>query len=1777
MFPFKTGVVITGNSRGAVSAVNQTVAAQDKLKRATDKITASTDRYTQSITQWRRAIGGLIAGFSIQSLIETETRFDAIESAMTVGIGTAERAGRAFEFMRSESERLGLDLLSSSASMAQLQAAAQETILEGRGAAEIFQSIAEASTALGLSAYQTEGALRAIEQMISKGNVQAEELRGQLGERLPGAFQIAAAAMGVSTEKLNDMLEEGEVLATDLLPKLADELENRFAEAAVRASDNLRQNINRMVTSFTNLRDAVNDAGIGDALNTSVKALTDFTDKLSAVIRAEQAAFAGDPILDWAEVWRAGTDQAILFFARIPDFVKASAILIVNEVAYLAQATGLNFQAMAVLGERAWLSIKDAAIIAVDAALATIQSLTSGAASVLDALGADALSESLRTAAGEIGEFRSIIAEQSDANKARLDAERDAIVSAQEANRALRDAVITDVAAVVAANEDARQAAIDAAGSIKRVGLEAFDASAGMGRLGDETGLTEKELRKLAKQQAELAKQTRIYELVRKGMSLDDATFQAEYEAATALEQKIMSLKRATDELADARKEAEKDYRDSVKETFELQSAIQDRIDAALDADKFSDTAADIRDALGSIGDPIVELVDAFDRLNRISQNYAEGLDAIRDKEAKGLDVTKELSKLQTNTLRAGVGAYASLADAASGFFDETSRGYKTLQAVSQAAHAAELAMVIKELAPKATSAILSALAAPFPVNFAAGAAMAAIVAGLGVGVGGSVGSAPTGAAASQRAPGTGTVLGDQEAMSESIANSIEQLVDLQDTGLRVERAQLDALRSIDSAIRGVAQGLAQNFAVTGNATPIAASGSESNPLASFASGIASGRFNLIANVWDLLGLDDAGDLARALDIGAPLLGDLLDGLFSGFSQVKDTGLFFEGGQTLGELLAGELIDGFFYATVRTGRNDIFGGDFDVHVRDQLQALDRGTAADITAVFVGLGQTVLSAAEALGVDIESAREQLSALTLSDLGLDKISLEGLSAAEIQERLSAVFSSIGDQFAETILPAIDQFQRVGEGAYETLVRVASQTAAVSEVFDLLGVELRQTTGVTQIFMGEIADGIWGVWAESITRAANELETAQVVQNLSDLSGGFDALAENLTGFLDLTMSEAEQFDLLQAQLADLFAEYGAVLPATEDGLADVIAGFNLMTSEGQAAAAAISAASGSLTEYYEHLADLEADRLALTAELQNRINQLTLSADQLDQLALDETIAEWYEEAERLGLDTTLVDQLAALERQQLAAAQATATAADAYRYSTAAARDAEQAALAAQRAAEQRLAFNQALLDELFLSQFAGTDLELAQLELQIRDLTAAAIEAGGDLDLVAQIEELRRANILAAAAARESADAYQYEAASAEAFANIQEQIAQERYGLETQLLQLQGDTAALRARELEQLDPSNRELQERIWLLQDEQAISQERYALETQLLQLLGDTDELRRRELEQLDPSNHELQQRIWSLQDEQEAARAAADAQQDYNDTLEDPALQERLNLEQQLLQLVGAEAELRRRERMELDAANQSIYDHVKALEDQKAATDDAVRTFDDILSSLRSFRESLDSTYADAVGMSLAEQRSAFALVANSARLGNIEALQDLPQAGQALADASLALAGSRSEYLSDIANIQRAVLAAEGVAERQKSIAEESFGELAKQTLLLAGIHGSLEDLRGGAVVPAFASGGYHSGGLALVGEDGPEIVSMGPSHVFDASQTSSMLDSAGVIAELRRLHDRVEALQAVSERGFYAVAKHTEKSASNSEFLEEWHTEGLPPERAA
>jgi tape measure domain-containing protein len=218
-------------------------------------------------------LGGLFAVGQIKqfasAVIETTVKFESMRKAIDFASGSMEAGAKNFEFIRDLANRLGLDLRATAEGYKTFASASN---LAGQSSQETnrqFAAVAKAAQVMGLSAEDTKGAFLALGQMMSKGNVQAEELRGQLGERLVGAFGIAAKAMGVTTGELNKMLQKGQVVASDFLPKFATELENTFGKGNTQVTS-LAASQNRFNSSIDSLILA-----IGNKLNPFLKGAYD--------------------------------------------------------------------------------------------------------------------------------------------------------------------------------------------------------------------------------------------------------------------------------------------------------------------------------------------------------------------------------------------------------------------------------------------------------------------------------------------------------------------------------------------------------------------------------------------------------------------------------------------------------------------------------------------------------------------------------------------------------------------------------------------------------------------------------------------------------------------------------------------------------------------------------------------------------------------------------------------------------------------------------------------------------------------------------------------------------------------------------------------------------------------------------------------------------------------------------------------------------------------------------------------------------------------------------------------------------------------------------------------------------------------------------------------------------------------------------------------------------------------------------------------------------------
>lgn len=228
-----------------------------KAKQMFSGIDASTRSLSSSLISLKGVLAGVGAAAAVMAtkdLWNTQVMIDQMNRAFKNISGSAYGASKELTNIRSVASNLGQEFYSLSDSYKWLAAAAKDTSLEGKHARDIFLAVSEAGTALGLTNVQVKMSLYAISQMISKGTVNAEELRQQLGERLPGAYQAMARALGVSTRELNKMLEQGQIMATEALPKLAAELHRLYASDAALAADKPIGILNRFKTAWIDLK-----------------------------------------------------------------------------------------------------------------------------------------------------------------------------------------------------------------------------------------------------------------------------------------------------------------------------------------------------------------------------------------------------------------------------------------------------------------------------------------------------------------------------------------------------------------------------------------------------------------------------------------------------------------------------------------------------------------------------------------------------------------------------------------------------------------------------------------------------------------------------------------------------------------------------------------------------------------------------------------------------------------------------------------------------------------------------------------------------------------------------------------------------------------------------------------------------------------------------------------------------------------------------------------------------------------------------------------------------------------------------------------------------------------------------------------------------------------------------------------------------------------------------------------------------------------------------------
>lgn len=201
----------------------------------------------------------------------TAVEFERLDVAMD--FATAGEGAETMARLSDEADRLGLRLRESAKGYQQFAGSVLGTNLEGQ-AEEIFQGFQEGAAVRSLSPEQFESVTRAIGQMANKNRVSLEELTGQLGDSgLTGALNTAAKAMGLTTAELISMVENGNVVAEDLLPKMSARLGAEAQAGLAAAAENAQAKLNRFNNALVEAQLAMGGFTL-DAVKPAIDAAT---------------------------------------------------------------------------------------------------------------------------------------------------------------------------------------------------------------------------------------------------------------------------------------------------------------------------------------------------------------------------------------------------------------------------------------------------------------------------------------------------------------------------------------------------------------------------------------------------------------------------------------------------------------------------------------------------------------------------------------------------------------------------------------------------------------------------------------------------------------------------------------------------------------------------------------------------------------------------------------------------------------------------------------------------------------------------------------------------------------------------------------------------------------------------------------------------------------------------------------------------------------------------------------------------------------------------------------------------------------------------------------------------------------------------------------------------------------------------------------------------------------------------------------------------------------
>ena len=256
-------------------------------------------------------VGGAFAGAAfgaqvgmVRQQIGVFTEQAAAISKLRIGLASVSTDLREFEAstraVEGASQSLLIPLADTYRYYTQLRASTVELNYSANDTRQILEGTASAVLKTGGSLADVDGAMRAVVQILSKGKAAAEEVRGQLGERFPGAVIKFAQANRMSVQELDQAFQAGSVTIEQFITFARKNYEDggKYVENLANSTEYAGR---RMEKALENLRLAVgrslkeSGAGFQNFAAEAAESLLWLGQQLSAFGDAAERALGGTP------------------------------------------------------------------------------------------------------------------------------------------------------------------------------------------------------------------------------------------------------------------------------------------------------------------------------------------------------------------------------------------------------------------------------------------------------------------------------------------------------------------------------------------------------------------------------------------------------------------------------------------------------------------------------------------------------------------------------------------------------------------------------------------------------------------------------------------------------------------------------------------------------------------------------------------------------------------------------------------------------------------------------------------------------------------------------------------------------------------------------------------------------------------------------------------------------------------------------------------------------------------------------------------------------------------------------------------------------------------------------------------------------------------------------------------------------------------------------------------------------------------------------------------